>query len=227
MNKILEILYRHQDNEYGDFIAKLVPTLPRNKFIGIRSPEYKKIIKEIYNEVPDEIEDFMQDLPHKFHEENVLHVVLICNIKDYDLCVSKTEQYLPYVDNWAVSDGFSPKIFANNRDKIIIKIKEWINKKEPYTKRVAMILIKNLFLDEYFKLEYLNWASKIKSEEYYVNMMIAWLFAEALAKQWDDAIVFLQKNELDKWVHNKIIQKARESYKISNEKKEYLKSLKR
>lgn len=227
MNKILEILYRHQDIGYGDFISKLIPTLSREKFIGIRSPEYKKIIKEIYNEIPDEIEDFMKNLPHKFHEENILHVVLICSIKDYEECINKLEKFLSYVDNWAVSDIISPKIFKKNRELLIHKIKEWLNKSEPYTQRVAMILLKNNYLEKEFKLEYLNWVSQIKSNEYYVNMMIAWLFTEALIKQWDSTIAFLTENKLDVWVHNKIIQKARESYKMSSDQKEYLKSLKR
>lgn len=227
MNKILEILYRHQDIGYGDFISKLIPTLSREKFIGIRSPEYKKIIKDIYNEIPDEIEDFMKNLPHKFHEENILHVVLICSIKDYEECISKLEKFLPYVDNWAVSDIISPKIFKKNRELLIHKIKEWLNKSEPYTQRVAMILLKNNYLEKEFKLEYLNWVSQIKSNEYYVNMMIAWFFTEALIKQWDSTIAFLTENKLDVWVHNKIIQKARESYKMSSDQKEYLKSLKR
>lgn len=227
MSTILDILFRHQEEKYGDFIAKLVPTLSRDSFIGIRAPEYKKIAKEVHAEAESEIEEFMADLPHRYHEENVLQTVLICEQKDFNECIDKLETFLPYIDNWAVSDGIAPRIFEKNHESLIVKIKEWIKSPEPYTKRVAMLLIMKHFLDEDFSIEYLEWAAIIRSDEYYVNMMIAWLFAEALVKQWDYAIVFLLENKLDVWVHNKTIQKARESYRITDEQKEYLKSLKR
>ena len=226
MAKILEILYKHQDEKYGDFIAKLVPTLPREKFIGIRSPEFKKILKEIDKEAKDEIEDFMKALPHKFHEENVLHVMLLNRMKSYDECISKMEEFLPFVDNWAVSDGIGNGIFKKNQEKLIVKIEEWINSQKAYTQRVAMLLIKKYFLTEAFKSDYLEWAAKIRSDEYYVNMMIAWLFADALVFQWETALSFIQNKKLDSWTHNKAIQKARESFRITDEQKEYLKSLK-
>ncbi|MCQ2591304.1 MAG: DNA alkylation repair protein [Treponema sp.] len=226
MDKIIEILQRHQDVAYGDFLAKLVPTLPRERFIGIRSPEYKKIVKEIKTEAEAEIDLFMKELPHKFHEENVLHVVLINEIKDFETCMAELEQFLPYVDNWAVSDGISPKIFGKNHNKLEAKIKEWIALPDTYTKRVAMLFIKKYFLDEDFKTEYLDLAAQIRSEEYYVNMMTAWLFADALVKQWDSAVKYLQEHKLDSWTHNKTIQKARESFRITAEQKEYLKGLK-
>lgn len=226
MPKIIDILYQHQDEKYGDFIAKLVPTLPRSAFIGIRSPEYKNILKKVHSQAQDEIENFMETLPHKFHEENILQVMLISECKDYDECIDKLEKFLPYVDNWAVSDGINPKILRKHHDKLIEKIKVWLSSDEPYTKRVALLFMMKLYLEEDFKPEYLDWASEIRSEEYYVNMMIAWFFAEALVKQWDCAIKIIQEKKLDKWTHNKAIQKAKESFRITTEQKEYLNTLK-
>lgn len=227
MTKIQEILFQFQDAKYGDFIAKLVPTEPREKFIGVRSPCYKKIIRLVNNLPADEIKTFMQNLPHQYHEENALHMSLINGIINYDDAVTELEKFMPYITNWAVSDSFSPKAFEKNKDKLIVKIKSWIEDDYAYTKRIAMLLIKKYFLDEDFKTEYLEWAAKIRSEEYYVNMMTAWLFADALVAQWDSTIPFIQQNKLDDWTHNKAIQKARESFRITNEKKEYLKSLKK
>jgi len=227
MTKIREIMYRHQDEPYGNFLAKLVPTLPREAFIGIRSPEYKKMLKEIHAEAEDEIESFEKSLPHDFHEENVLQVVLINATKDYDACIEKLEAFMPYIDNWAVSDTLSSKALEKNRDKLIKKIETWIQSPEPYTKRVAMIFLKKYYLDEAFSKEYLQWAAAIRSDEYYVNMMTAWLFADALVKQWDVAVSFLTEEKLDVWTHNKAIQKARESFRITQEQKEYLNGLKR
>lgn len=224
--KILDILYKHQDEKYGDFVSKLVPTLPREKFIGVRSPEYKKIIKEINDSCPEEIDSFMQSLPHQFNEENILHVCFINQIKDYDEAVLKLEYFLPYADNWAVTDGIGPKCFNKNLDKLIEKIKIWINDEKPYTKRVAMLFIKKYYLKETFNPEYLKWAASIRSQEYYVNMMIAWLFADALVYQWDYAVEFIKDCKMDSWTHNKAIQKAIESFRISDEQKKYLRELK-
>lgn len=226
MTKILEVLYQHQDEKYGDFIAKLVPTEPRESFIGVRSPEYKKILKEIKVLPAEEIEGFCKTLPHKFHEENILHICLINQLKDYDDCVAELEHFLPYITNWAVSDGLSPKVFEKNKDKIIGKIQQWIADEKPYTKRVGILLLMKYFLDDDFNQEYLEWPAAVRSEEYYVNMMTAWFFAEAMAKQWSAALPYIEKQRLDSWTHNKAIQKARESYRITPEQKEYLNSLK-
>ncbi len=227
MNKILEILYRHQDKKYGDFMAKLIPTMSRENIIGIRSPEFKKIMKEVHAEAEDEVESFLNEMPHKFQEENYLHNALISEIKDFDKFMDEFEKYLPYINNWAVSDGLNPKVLQKNHDKLVPYIRKWICCDEPYSKRVAMLFTMKYFLDEDFKAEYLEWAAEIRSDEYYVNMMTAWLFAEALSKQWDEAVRFIQEKRLDVWTHNKAIQKARESHKITDERKEYLKSLKR
>ena len=226
MTKIQKILFEYQDSKYGDFSAKLVPTLPRECFIGVRSPDYKKILRELVSLPQEEIERFKKSIPHKYHEENCLHIALINKTKDYNECVSQLEFFLPYINSWAVSDGLNPPVLKKNRNKHLPKLKNWIKDEKPFTKRVGMLLLMKYFLDEDFKPEYLELPAKIRSDEYYVNMMTAWLFAEALVKQWDSALPFIQDKKLAPWTHNKAIQKACESLRISPEKKEYLRSLK-
>ena len=226
MTQIQEILFKYQDSKYGDFSAKLVPTLSRESFIGIRAPNYKNIIREINTLAPVEKEDFLNSLPHKYHEENCLHIALINKIKNYDECLTALENFLPYINSWAVSDGLNPPVLKKNKMDLLPKLEEWIKADEPYIKRVGMLLLMKYFLDEAFKPEYLELPASIRSQEYYVNMMTAWLFAEALVKQWDAAITFIQNKKLDDWTHNKAIQKACESFRVSPERKEYLRSLK-
>ena len=223
MNVINE-LQSLQDLKYRDFQAKLIPTIDKSTIIGVRMPDLRKLAKK-FDEKQAQI--FMQDLPHTYYEENMLHSILISNMKNYDDCIDHLERFLPFVDNWAVSDCISPKIFTKNTDKLIGKIKLWAKSSHTYTVRVAICLLMKYFLDEKFKVEFLNIATQIKSEEYYVNMMVAWFFATALAKQWDDVIFVLEDNLLDEWTHNKTIQKARESFRITPEQKQYLKSLKK
>lgn len=226
MTEIQKILFEHQDQKYGDFLAKLVPTEPRESFIGIRSPEYKKILTAVYKLPVSEIQTFCNTLPHKFHEENVLHISIINGITDYNECVAELEKFMPYATNWAVTDGLKPKVFEKNKDKLIKKIPKWIEDDKPYTKRIGNLLLMKYFLNDDFNPAYLEWPAAIRTDEYYVNMMTAWLFAEALVKQWDDTLPFILQKKLDSWTHNKAIQKARESYRITPEKKEYLNSLK-
>jgi 3-methyladenine DNA glycosylase AlkD len=225
MTRIQKILFEYRDEKYGDFSAKLVPTLPRGAFIGVRSPCYKKIIGQIHELPPDEVQDFLQELPHTYHEENCLHIALINKIKNYDECLSELKRFLPYINSWAVSDGLNPPALKKNKEKILPELEQWIRTEAPYTKRVGMLLLMKYFLDGDFKPEYLELPAQIRSEEYYVNMMTAWLFAEALVKQWDATLPFIQNKRLDSWTHNKAIQKACESFRISPEKKEMLKSL--
>lgn len=226
MTPIQTVLFEHQDQKYGDFIAKLVPTEPREAFIGIRSPEYKKILP-VVRKMPEQVTaEFLKAVPHQFHEENILHICLINEMKDFDQCVTELENFFPYITNWAVSDGLNPKVFTKNKDKIITKLPLWINDEKPYAKRCGILLLMKLFLDEDFKPEYLEWPAHIRSNEYYVNMMTAWFFAEALVKQWDAAIEYIKVQKLDSWTHNKAIQKARESFRITKEQKEYLNTLK-
>lgn len=222
--KIQEKLLALQDEKYREFHSKLIPTIPPETIIGIRMPVLRKLAKE-YAKDP-ESEEFLKQLPHTYYDENILHVLLVAEMKDYDVCVEEVERFLPYVDNWAVCDGFSPKVFRKNRDKLIEKVKEWSASELPYTCRFGMGMLMTHFLDEDFQPEYLEIPAAVHSEEYYVNMMVAWFYATALAKQWDATIGYIEKHRLDPWTHNKTIQKARESYRITPEQKEYLKTLK-
>lgn len=221
---IREILYAHRDPKYADFIAKLIPTLPKECFIGIRSPEYKKIVKELPEEAV--LQEFMNTLPHTFYEENILHATLIGRTKDFETCLRQVEAFLPYVDNWAVCDGLQPSAFKKHTAEIRSKIPEWIASEAPYTRRFGMHMLMTYFLDGAFDVSMLEQPATLRSEEYYVNMMTAWLFAEALVKQWDATLPYIVEQRLDKWTHNKAIQKAIESYRLSDEQKTYLKSLK-
>ena len=219
-----EELLALQDISYADFQAKLTPNIPRELFIGVRVPELRKLAKKIA-EGP-EASKFLKDLPHKYYDENILHGILISEIKDYDACIAAVDEFLPYVDNWAVCDIMSPKIFKKNKTALLEKIKEWSLSEKTYTCRFGIETLMSYFLDEDFKPEYLEIPLSVKSEEYYVKMMIAWFFATALAKQWDATIKHVEDHRLDTWTHNKAIQKARESRRITTKEKEYLKSLK-
>ena len=221
---IIKQLQSLQDLKYRDFQAKLIPNIDKSTIIGVRMPDLRKLAKKIDE---NEAKIFMQDLPHTYYEENMLHSILISNMKSYDDCVNRLEKFLPFVDNWAVCDCISPKIFTENTDKLIGKIKLWSQSTHTYTVRVAICLLMKYFLDEEFNVKYLQIATRIKSEEYYVNMMIAWFFATALAKHWDEVVFVLEDNLLESWTHNKTIQKARESFRITPEQKQYLKSLKK
>lgn len=222
--KAQELLFQLQDKGYRDFHSKLIPTISAETIIGIRMPAMRKLAKE-YAKDP-ECGDFLKQLPHTYYDENVLHALLVAEIKDYDTCVAEVDRFLPYVDNWAVCDVFSPKVFRKNRDKLIGKVREWSASERPYTCRFGMEMLMTHFLDEDFRPEYLEIPAAVHSGEYYVNMMIAWFYATALAKQWDAAIGYIETHRLDPWTHNKTIQKARESYRITPEQKEYLKTLK-
>ena len=212
------------DEKYADFQAKLTPTVARERFIGVRVPTARKLAKEVYKS--GEYEAFLSDLPHKYFDENMLHGLILSEYKDYDACIQKVDDFLPYVDNWAVCDILSPKSFKKNRDKLMQKILEWTESDLAYTVRFGLEMLMTHFLDEDFKAEYLKIPAKVQSEEYYVNMMIAWFFATALAKQWSDAIPYIENRVLEPWTHNKTIGKARESYRLTDDKKEYLKTLK-
>ncbi len=212
------------DKDYALFQAKLTPGVDENSFIGVRVPNVRKLAKEIKNE--DYIEDFFNELPHKFYDENMLHGLLNSEIKDYDKCIEELDKFLPYVDNWAVCDIMSPKVLKKYKENLLKEIKRWCKSKHTYTIRFGIEMLMSFYLDEDFKKDYLDIVAKIKSEEYYVNMMIAWFFATSLAKQYESTISYLENKMLGTWVHNKTIQKAIESYRISNETKDYLKSLK-
>lgn len=224
LNELEQILFQYQDIKYADFTAKLIPNLPREKFIGIRSPEYKKILKQIKGDPV--IPEFLSALPHKWHEENCLHAALINKIKDYDECVDALEQFMPYIDNWAVNDSINPACLKKHKEELIGKVQSWISSEATYTRRCGMKILMANYLDEDFKPEYLDLPADLRSDEYYVNIMTAWLFSEALVKQWDAAVVYIETHRLDAWTNNKAIQKACESYRINDERKAYLKTLK-
>ena len=224
IKELQNLLFEYEDKKYADFSAKLIPTLPRENFIGIRSPEYKKILKRIKDDTV--IPVFLSTLPHTYNEENILHVQLINKIKDFDECVAALEKFMPYIDNWAVNDGVNPSCFKKHHAELISLVQRWISSEATYTRRCGMKILMANFLDEDFRPEYLDLPADLRSDEYYVNMMTAWLFAEALVKQWDTAVKFIEGHRLDNWTHNKAIQKACESFRVSDEKKEYLRSLK-
>ena len=213
-----------QDVSYADFQAKLTPNIPRDLFIGVRVPLAKKLAKRIAEE--PETSKFLRDLPHTYYDENMLHGLLISEIKDYDACIEAVCEFLPYVDNWAVCDSMSPKIFAKNKKALLEKIKQWSASEKTYTCRFGIKMLMSYFLDDDFKPEYLEIPLSVTGEDYYVNMMVAWFFATALAKQWDVTIQYIEDQRLDTWTYNKAIQKARESKRITPKQKEYLKSLK-
>jgi len=221
---IVDDLFKMKDKEYRDFQVKLIPGKTVDVMIGVRTPDLRKYAKELVKE--GKYEDFLKDLPHKYFDENQLHAFILSEIKDYDECIEYVERFLPYVDNWATCDQMSPKVFKKNKDKLLERIKVWIKSDKTYTIRFGIGMLMQHYLDEDFKKEYLKWVSEIKSEEYYVNMMIAWYFATALAKQYEETIKYIEKQKLDKWTHNKTIQKSVESYRITDNQKKYLRSLK-
>ena len=221
---LLNILMKTKDDKYKSFQAKLVPNISVDTILGIRTPEMKNIAKELFNS--NDYESFLNDLPHKYYEENLIHFFVISMIKDFDECIKKVEEFLPYVNCWPVSDQGSPKCFKRNHDKLLPYIKKWIKSKHVYTARFGIRMLMNEYLGDDFKEEYLDMVASVKGEDYYLKMMVAWYFATALAKRYDETVVYFENHKLDKWVHNKAIQKALESYRVTEEHKNYLKSLK-
>lgn len=222
--KIYKELQALKEKEYADFQAKLVPTIEPSTILGIRVPKLRALAKSYIRD--QECQVFLDSLPHNYYDENMLHAILISEMKDYDKCINRLEVFLPYVDNWAVCDIMSPKLFKRYREDLMTRIKVWMASEETYTIRFGLGMLMTHFLDEDFRPEYLDMASSIRYDEYYVNMMIAWFFATALAKQWEVSLPYIEDKRLDDWTHKKAIQKARESLRISKEKKEYLKGLK-
>ena len=218
-------LFEMQDLQYKSFHSKLMPTVNPDKIIGVRVPEIRRFAKEFSKS--KEAENFIKNLPHKYYEEDNLHAFLIEQIKDYQRVVYELNRFLPFVDNWATCDGLTPKIFANHTEELVAEIDNWLKSEQIYTVRFAVNMLMKFYLEDNFKEDYLQKVADIKIDEYYVKMVQAWYFATALAKQWNSAALYLTENKLDEWVHNKTIQKAVESYRITPEQKEYLKKLKR
>ena len=219
-----EKLFALQDLKYREFNSKLMPTVDPETVIGVRTPDLRRISKE-FAKTPEATE-FMKCLPQEYYEENNVHGFIIETIKDYDEAIAQLEIFLPYIDNWATCDLISPKVFKKHLTELLEKIKEWTKSGETYTVRFGIEMLMSHYLDAEFKAEYLEIPASVKSDEYYVNMMIAWYFATALAKQYDAALPYIENACLDKWTHNKAIQKAVESYRITSEQKAYLKTLK-
>lgn len=214
---IEERLFTLQDKKYRDFHRSLVPGMPEGYIIGVRMPALRQLAKEI------DAEALMADLPHRYYEENQLHAILLSGMKDYDNCLVQVERFLPYVNNWATCDGLRPRCFAKHTDELLPHIKRWIRSKHEYTVRFGIGMLEAFYLDKAFSKEQLQWVAAIDRDEYYIRMMQAWYFATALAKQWDDTLPVI--GSLPKWVRQKAIQKARESFRVSDEKKEKLKSV--
>ena len=217
-------LFSLQDLKYKDFHQKLMPTVNSDKVIGIRTPVLRKFAKNFSKR--EEAESFLKSLPHKYYEEDNLHAFLLEEINDYEILIEELNKFLPFVDNWATCDMMRPKILKKHKPELLEDIKRWLNSKDTYAIRFAVNCLMNYYLEEDFKPEYLNWVKDVQSEEYYINMVRAWYFATALAKQYDETIKLLETNSLDRWTHNKTIQKANESYRITKEQKTTLKKLK-
>jgi len=217
-------LKKLQEEKYRDMQVKIIPNLEPSSIIGVRTPELKAMAKEILKS--GDYKDFLNDLPHKYFEENQLHAFILSGMKDADECFEELEKFLPYVDNWATCDQMSPKVFKKHKDELLKRVKVWITSGEPYTIRFGVGMLMEHFLDDDYDTKYPAMVAKLRSDEYYVNMMIAWYFATALAKQYDTILPYIEKKKLDKWTHNKAIQKSVESYRITDEQKAYLKTLK-
>ncbi len=217
-------LFRLQDVRYRDFQRKLIPTVHPDTIIGVRTPELRKYAKALAKK--EGIREFLDDLPHPYFDENQLHAFVISEIKDYERCMEAVIQFLPFVDNWATCDQMSPKIFKKHRTELIEQIRVWIRSDKTYTVRFGTGMLMEHFLDEDFDPACLNMVSELRSDEYYINMMIAWYFATALAKQYEAALPYIEEKRLDVWTHNKTIQKSVESNRIPVERKDYLKGLK-
>ena len=221
LTKLQKQLFELQDLKYRDFHSKLMPETDKETVIGIRTPVLRKFAKEFAG--TSEAEAFLRQLPHRYYEENNLHMMLITGIKDYEKCMEEIQRFLPCIDNWATCDYPAPKCFARHKDQVLEEAKRWISSGETYVIRYGIGMLMRLFPDEDFSSEYLEMAAAVQSQEYYVNMMIAWYFATALAKQWDATVPYIEQHKLSDWVHRKTVQKAVESYRITPEQKEYLK----
>ena len=224
VDDIREKLFELQDTKYRDFQKGLIPSEEPKEFIGIRTPALRKLAKDLYKAC--ELDDFFEDLPHVYFDENQLHAFAISEIKDFDECIKALEAFLPYVDNWATCDQMSPKVFKKHRKELLSYIKKWIKSDHTYTVRFAIGMLMQHYLDEDFDLSYPEMVAEVRSDEYYINMMIAWYFATALAKQYDNIIPYIEEKRLSPWTHNKTIQKSVESYRITDEQKNFLRSKK-
>lgn len=223
-DEIVTELFKMRDVDYAQFQGKLIPTVSADRVIGVRTPALRAFAKDLYKD-PD-IDEFLCATPHQYFDEDQLHAFVISLEKDFDKCIALLEEFLPFIDNWATCDQLSPKCFKKEQKKLLSYIKVWIKSNHTYTVRFAIGMLMQHYLDDGFKTEYADMVAKVRSDEYYINMMIAWYFATALAKQYESIVPYIEERRLAVWVHNKAIQKSVESYRITAEQKEYLKTLK-
>ena len=221
---IRDELFGLRDVGYRSFQGGLIPTVGPEYFIGVRTPDLRKLAKKYA--VREDIGAFLDELPHKYFDENQVHAFIISGMKNYQECVARVNEFLPYVDNWATCDQMSPRVFRKHRDELLGEIRAWLWSDRTYTVRFGIKMLMEHYLDEGFDVAYPEMVAAVRSEEYYVNMMRAWYFATALAKQWDATLPFIEGRRLRPATHNKAIQKAVESYRITPEQKVYLKTLK-
>ena len=221
---LLQKLYDLQDLKYRDMQIRIIPGAEPESVIGVRTPELRSIAAEMLK--AGDYGSFLEALPHKYFEENQLHAFIISGIKDFDECMAELEKFLPYVDNWATCDQMSPKVFRKHRKALLEQIKEWLKSDEPYTVRFGVKMLMEHFLDEDYDPVYPRMTAELRSDDYYVNMMIAWYFATGLAKQYESILPFIEERRLDAWTHKKAIQKSVESRRVTDEQKQYLKQLK-
>ena len=224
MDTITEELFRLQDTGYAAMQVRIIPTVAADRIIGVRTPALRTLAKELAGS--PETSSFLASLPHRYFDEDQLHAFVISLEKDFDTCVSQVEAFLPYIDNWATCDQLSPKAFKKTPGKLLPYIRKWIRSDRVYTVRFAIGMLMQHFLDERFDPAYAEWVAAVRSDEYYINMMIAWNFATALAKQYNAVLPYLEEKKLADWTHNKAIQKSLESYRITPEQKAYLRTLK-
>ena len=222
MDRITDRLRALADEKYREFHSGLIPTVDKNSIIGVRIPEIRKLAKSLSE---DGRREFIGSLPHGYYDENVLHAAIISDIRGFGDALEQTERFLPFVDNWAVCDLLNPKAFSKNREAVLPRIYEWLGSERTYTVRFGIVMLMRNYLDGDFKEEYPERVAMIRSEEFYINMAIAWYFATALAKQWDSAVKYVEERRLPDWTHRKTIQKACESFRITDEQKSYLRSL--
>ena len=223
-DEIIRELFGLQDKDYALLQAKIIPNIASEKIIGVRTPALRTFAKTLYKD--SDIEDFLSGVPHQYFDEDQLHAFVISLEKDFDRCITRVDAFLPYIDNWATCDQLSPKVFKKTPEKLLPFIQTWIKSDKTYTVRFAIGMLMQHFLDENFDTKYVDMVAEIRSKEYYINMMIAWYFATALAKQYESVLPYIEGKRLDSWTHNKTIQKSVESYRITDEQKKYLKSMK-
>ncbi len=222
---ITEKLFALRDTGYAAFQAKLVPTVEPERIIGVRTPALRQLAKEICQ--TEEGDAFLRGLPHYYYDENMLHAALLGRVKPYERCLSAVEEFLPYIDNWAVCDTLKPAVFQKHKKELLESVRRWAGSERPFVCRFGIKTLMDHFLDGDFRADLFDIPCGVKSDNHYVKTAVAWFFATALAKQWDDAISIVREARLPAETQNLAIRKATESYRISGERKDYLKSLKR